>query len=626
MNSPDTDPPIQHPPGFRQRRGLNWAFLGLLYTSYYMCRYNFSIANSSISTEFGFSTGDMGWIITLNLLAYGLGQIVNGLITDKIGGRKAMLIGAAATIIMNILFGVASFWGLFGLFLGIWSVNGYVQSFGSPGMVKINAAWFERRERGRFAGIYGFMINLGRFGIFKLGPALLAGFSIFGMIAIGPLHWRWLFWAPSIICAFVAVCVYFIVKETPEEAGFFHMEEGKVVAEDGGPAENPRSQVWIVFIKMITNPAIWVTAGAYACTGAVRQAIDQWFPRYMQEVHLQNLDGSRFQWLGFLIPFVASAGSLMSGYISDLFFKSRRAPVAAALYVVETIIILSAAQFTSVNAAILFFVLISFTANSTHSLLGTAAAMDIGGRKMSGFSSGLIDSCQYFGGSLAGIVVGKLIDHAGWETFFYFMAPFGIIGCLLMILMGSGAVTTIERARPKHPRLIIGTLAAIGAFVIAISIFVGFQTYAYAQTHLADTLGRKLLAGLVSKSSQVKDKPPLIRVIAFNTYAISPDPASGPDRFKMTFNATLEFQQDSVWVGTTPAGWDFHALNEKDWTSAAPATVPGTGASTAPSPIPSTPSLTLHQKKGDHFQIAGSAHYVHSQGGWKLAGPIDAAN
>ena len=37
----------------------------------------------------------MGTIITTSLLAYAFGQIINGLITDKIGGKKAMLIGAA---------------------------------------------------------------------------------------------------------------------------------------------------------------------------------------------------------------------------------------------------------------------------------------------------------------------------------------------------------------------------------------------------------------------------------------------------------------------------------------------------------------------------------------------------
>src|SRR3954467_7286285 len=91
---------VQHkyPRGFRARRGQNWGFLGLLYTSYYMCRYNLSIANKSISQEFGFSRSQMGVIITTALFAYACGQIINGLITDRIGGKKAMLIGAAGTV------------------------------------------------------------------------------------------------------------------------------------------------------------------------------------------------------------------------------------------------------------------------------------------------------------------------------------------------------------------------------------------------------------------------------------------------------------------------------------------------------------------------------------------------
>jgi hypothetical protein len=36
-----------HPPGFRRRRGLNWAFIGLLYTSFYMCRYNLPLASGN---------------------------------------------------------------------------------------------------------------------------------------------------------------------------------------------------------------------------------------------------------------------------------------------------------------------------------------------------------------------------------------------------------------------------------------------------------------------------------------------------------------------------------------------------------------------------------------------------
>lgn len=438
----DSSAALSYPPGFRRRRGLNWGVLGLLYTSFYMCRYNLSIANKSISTEFDFSRADMGKIISAALFAYACGLIINGLIADRWGGKRAMLIGAAGTITMNILFGAASFAGMLGLFVAIRGLDGYFQSFGAPGMVKINAAWFQHRERGRFSGVFGFMINLGRFGIFNLGPALLAGFAVLGMIHIPPLHWRWLFWAPSIICAVAAVVMGFVVKQTPEETGFHG-----VIPDDSGPfAAYAKLQMGLVVRTIASNPLVWVTACAYACTGAVRHAVDQWFPRYMQELYHVDMRSAQFQFLAFLIPFVSSAGSLMAGYISDLGFKGRRAPVAATLYFVETVVILLAAQFHGVGAAILFLLLISFTANSTHSILGSAAPMDIGGRRMAGFALGLIDSFQYFGGTLAGYVLGMLLDRS-LGNYFYFMAPFGLIGGILMLFMKEGR-TPPARSRP----------------------------------------------------------------------------------------------------------------------------------------------------------------------------------
>ena len=170
----------------------------------------------------------------------------------------------------------------------------------------------------------------------------------------------------------------------------------------------------------------------------------------MQDLYHLDLNsaGSVFI-LAILIPLVASMGSLLSGYVSDIVFKGRRAPVAAMLYFLETTIILLAAQFHTANCAILFFVLISFTANSTHSILGSAAPMDIGGRRFAGFALGLIDSFQYFGGSLAGYFLGKLLDQ-NLGNYFYFMAPFGLIGGILMLTI-LGKVTRGSGNRRRQP-------------------------------------------------------------------------------------------------------------------------------------------------------------------------------
>jgi OPA family glycerol-3-phosphate transporter-like MFS transporter len=423
------------PPGFRARRGLNWGVVGLMYTSYYLCRYNLPLANKAIADEFHFSKSDMSSIISAQLLAYAIGQIVNGLLTDRLGGKRAMLIGAAGTITMNLLFGASSFWGFLWLFVVLRSIDGYVQAFGAPGFIKINAAWFGQTERGTFAGIFGFMINLGRLGINYFGAALLAGFTFLGMWQVPALHWRWLFWIPAGVASLVAVVLALVVKDTPEEAGFAGVHAGE--ADHSDP--DIHGEIATVFKRIVGNPLVWIIALAYACTGAVRQCIDQWFPRYFQEVYNLELSSARFQWLGFLIPFVASSGSLISGIISDRVFQGRRAPVAAWIYFIEVGVILVATQVQSLNWALVFFVLISFTANSTHSLLGPAAAMDIGGRKMAGFASGVIDSFQYFGASLALKVLGYFLDKS-WDSYFYFMVPFGVIGGLLMFAIRNQAL------------------------------------------------------------------------------------------------------------------------------------------------------------------------------------------
>jgi OPA family glycerol-3-phosphate transporter-like MFS transporter len=434
------------PPGFRPRRGLNWGIIGLMYTSYYLCRYNFSLANKPIADEFHFTKSDMSSIISAQLLAYACGQIINGLLTDRLGGKRAMLIGAAGTITMNLLFGAASYWGFLWLFVTLRSIDGYVQAFGAPGFIKINAAWFSKTERGTFAGIFGFMINLGRIGIFWVGPMLLAGFVFLGMWKVPPLHWRWLFWIPAGIATIVAILLAIYVKDTPEQAGF----EGVHADEQDHGNVDVRSEIAVVFKKIVNNPAVWIIALAYSCTGAVRQSIDQWFPRYLQEVLHLDMTGPQFQWAGFMIPIVASAGSLLSGVISDRLFNGRRAPVAAGIYFIEVVVILMAAQARGVDAVVISFIVISFTVNSTHSLLGPAAAMDIGGRKMAGFASGVIDSFQYFGAGVALKLLGWLLDKS-WHYYFYFMAPFGIIGGLLMFSIRNKNISSTQTPDSNQP-------------------------------------------------------------------------------------------------------------------------------------------------------------------------------
>ncbi|HEX4342183.1 MAG TPA: MFS transporter, partial [Verrucomicrobiae bacterium] len=365
--------------------------LGLTYASYYVCRYNFRFATPGLVAQFHFTTSQITDMLSASYLAYATGQLVNGLLTDRIGGKTAMFIGAIGTIIMNLIFGFGSFTGTFSTFALIWLINGWVQSFGAPGMVKINAAWFNRDERGTFAGIFGFMIQFGQVTINQLAPIILAGFSV-GIFVVAKDDWRWLFRIPPIFTAVMAILLVLIPKETPEEAGY----PGVVSDGDGKVDNGTRATLKESFVTIFTHPLVWFYAIAYGCTGAVRNSSDQLAVLYfVQQLKLDIAKSPAVSRTMFLMPMVAVFGSFTAGWISDKVFKGHRSPVAMSLYFFESFVILSAALVIymgmvgptpmGIILGCTFLVLVSLTANSTHAIVGAAAPMDIGGRKMAGF-------------------------------------------------------------------------------------------------------------------------------------------------------------------------------------------------------------------------------------------------
>src|SRR5262249_559743 len=149
------------------------------------------------------------------------------------------------------------------------------------------------------------------------------------------------------------------------------------------------------------NALAWINAAAYFCTGFVRRAVEAWWVLYLARQWDAGKDSNYYAILVWTLPISAFVGSFTSGLLSDTLFKGKRAPVAALLYLIETLCIVSSivvlcySKLAGPAAATVLLTIISLTCNSTHSIIGTAAAMDLGGRKMAGFASGVIDSFQY---------------------------------------------------------------------------------------------------------------------------------------------------------------------------------------------------------------------------------------
>ncbi len=372
----------QHSSSFKFRRFPNRIPLGLTYACLYMGRYNLTVSKNALGELM--TKEDFGIIFGVGTLTYAFSFLVNGPLVDRIGGRKGALIAAIGSGTMNLVMGLYLSWVLASgtatndqirlVFSVLYALNMYFQSYGAVAIVKVNAHWFHVRERGSFSGIFGTMISSGIFLAFTVNNWILHAAA-----GDGPeLHAaKWVFFAPAVLLYVFFLIEAFLLKDRPSLAGHEDFDTG-----DASSGEDDKPVPTMQIIKRIlTHPVILTVALIEFCTGVVRNGVMHWFPIYAKEIWVlpgshylrygswgnwmipvgmfiiaalfffmgSKARGNRKGWLlvsgalVFLAPFLQGGwggilfvagviGGNVAGWVSDLFFGSRRMPVAGILY------------------------------------------------------------------------------------------------------------------------------------------------------------------------------------------------------------------------------------------------------------------------------------------------------
>jgi len=421
---------------YRRRRRRNWVVVGLLYSFFYMTRYNFSALAPTLQEIFGWTKGDLGIFETLLPLVYGISVVVNAPLADRFGGRRSFLFGAAGVVVLNVVFGLFYLvvvapgrfvWDvtprqLAWIMAVVWAVNGYFQSFGALSIVKINAQWFHLRERGTFGAIFGVLIRFG----------LILAFSGVPFI-VNYLPWQWGFFIPAALVAALFVGVLVWVVETPVAAGFEDLDTGD--ADLGAAGE--RVGVLTILRKVFTSPTMWMIAVASMMIGFVRRSVvDAWWPVYFKDVlGVQKVDAP-YQIAAWGIAVAGILGGFAFGVTSDRVYAGRRAPVVTMGFVGIVVALAAFAASGALHlgpaAAIASMLLLSFFVNGAHGMIGGAASMDFGGKKGAATAAGLFDGMQYLAGAVTGTAVGFITTRWGWEAWKVWPIPFALVGAGVM--------------------------------------------------------------------------------------------------------------------------------------------------------------------------------------------------
>jgi OPA family glycerol-3-phosphate transporter-like MFS transporter len=434
--------PLKHGRRFMMRRFINWLPLGMTYAFLCMGRYNIIVAKGALGTLM--SKEDLGIIFGVGTWVYALSFLVNGpLIDKKLGGKRGMLISALGASLANIALGALTWLitakhlkvNLVVSFTALYALNMYFQSFGAMSIIKVKAYWFHVRERGVFGAIFGALISIGVYFAFDWGGAIVSmtkanapdNFLKGIFLPAGALldaTWA-VFYIPAIILLFWLLLDLWLIKDTPEECGFPHLD----TCDASSGQMHVEFSVPDLLKKIFASRLMLLIACVELTSGVFRYSMTQWYSVFAGEVKQTGAEYFAQHW-GWFTCIFGIVGGFTGGLISDKLFQSRRGPPAALLcgFVLITAVVMSVVLFTQPHVVGWSAVFIVMASIGITSLMSGTAATDFGGRKATATCMGVVNGFAYVGSGIQSISLGFLITREGWQWLPIFVIPFAIIG------------------------------------------------------------------------------------------------------------------------------------------------------------------------------------------------------
>jgi MFS transporter, OPA family, sugar phosphate sensor protein UhpC len=376
---------------YERRRWSVFISVTLGYALFYVCRTNFSVVKKPLLDAHILDATQMGLVGSAMLAVYAVGKFVNGMLADRSNIRRFISVALLACAVVNLALGASK---AFVVFLVLWGVNGWFQSFGSAPSIVALSQWFTVGERGTRYGIWSASHSIGEGLTFLVTSSLISRFG-----------WRWGFLAPGILGTVAAFVLLRTLADRPQTYGLPPVYEYKG---ERAPATAQR-EMGRLQLEVVRRVAVWIMGLAMAGLGTVRYGINNWGVLYLQTVKSYSLVSAGR--LMACYPVVAVVGSMSAGVLSDRFFHARRHPLAAA-YCLLVIAALTGLHLTPPgNRALdtLMLVAFGFAMGSLLVLMGLMV-VDIVPPRVAGSAAGLQGMITYFGAAAQDAVSGRLID------------------------------------------------------------------------------------------------------------------------------------------------------------------------------------------------------------------------
>ena len=397
---------------------LTW----IAYAGFYFGRKNLSVTWSSMSADLDLTNDDYARIIFFYSLIYTVGQFINGYLSDTFGPRKIVSIGLFLAAIANFFLGISY---SVGILIFLITLNGYGQSTGWSGLIKNMTPWYRTNERGIVMSWWSTCYVIGGF-----LATVFATYVAFDMDLMSQMGWKRGFYFPSIILLFVAIIYLLFTRNNPKDVNINEIVKNKYEFE----TKDGSSEKFKILSLLIKNRALWIYSGCYMILKMTRYSFLFWLPIYLEKS--LHYDVNEAGYMSSIYELIGFFGVIMAGYSSDKLFNSKRFSTVSLMMMGLAVACLLHPYMVSFGriGTIISIAIIGMATYGPDSLISTAGAMDVGGKKGAGMAAGIINGTGSIGQMFSGFIVVAISQQFGWDNLFNFFVIMAILGSGLAAL------------------------------------------------------------------------------------------------------------------------------------------------------------------------------------------------
>lgn len=374
--------------------GLLFAFT---YMVSYMTRTNFGAIIAEMEQATKYPREILSVALTGSFITYGVGQVISGVIGDRVSPKKLVTIGLVMTVMMNLLIPVCPN----PYFMVVcWCVNGFAQSFMWPPIVKLMSALLSEDDYKKTTVKVNWGGQLGTIAVY-----------LFGSLIISLLSWKWVF-VGSAIAGILAIVLW------------------NRFACDIPVGKNAVSAAQKVSGRILFSPVMLFIMVAIIMMGMLRDGVTTWMPSYISETY--SLGSATAILTGVILPIFGIASFQAA---SALYRRKFTNPLVCGglIFVLGAVAATLLFAVTGKNAllSVLFSALLTGCMHGVNLLL--VCMLPAYFKKYGNVStaSGVINACTYVGSAISTYGIAVLSTVIGWGSTVLLWAGIALTGAVI---------------------------------------------------------------------------------------------------------------------------------------------------------------------------------------------------